>query len=108
MTAGEMIDTVLWTTGFIVWGIVVGGLAIGTVCLLYRTLLATLDILSQYFLLYMEKRKPECSMSWIVWWTSFDQATWSVIFYRIKRAFGKATREDDPRLAQRDDWILGG
>lgn len=102
-----MIDTVLWTTGLIVWCTAVGGLAIGTVFLVYRTLVATLDILSQYFLLYMEKRKPECSMSWIVWWTSFDQATWSVIFYRIKRAFGKATREDDPRLADDDRWTPG-
>lgn len=102
-----MIDTVLWATGLIVWCTAVGGLAIGTIFLTYRTLLATLDILSQYFLLYMEKRKPECSMSWIVWWTSFDQATWSVIFYRIKRAFGKATREDDPRMAADDRWTPG-
>jgi len=106
--SGEMIDSVFWTTGFIVWGIVVGAIAIGAVYLLYRTMMAALDIASQYFLLYMEKREPKCGMSWLVWWTSFDEATWSVIFYRIKRAFGKATREDDPRLAQRDDWIPGG
>jgi hypothetical protein len=102
-----MIDTVLWTTGFVVLGTAATGLAIGAAFLVYRTFVATLDILSQYFLLYMEKRKPECSMSWVVWWTSFDQATWSVIFYRIKRAFGKATREDDPRLAADDRWTPG-
>ena len=102
-----MIDTVLWTTGLIVWGTAAAGLAIGAAFLVFRTLMATLDILSQYFLLYMEKRKPECSMSWLVWWTSFDYATWSVILYRIKRAFGKATQDDDPRLAVDDRWTSG-
>lgn len=102
-----MIDTFLWTTGLLIWGGVALTITSFIGFLLYKTFKAAVDILSQYFLLYMEKRKPECSMSWVVWWTSFDQATWSVIFYRIKRAFGKATREDDPRLAADDEWTSG-
>ena len=102
-----MIDTVLWTTGAAVW-ITAGLIPIAFILLLvYKAFKAGIDIFSQYFLLYMEKRKPECSMSWVVWWTSFDQATWAVIFYRIKRAFGKATREDDPRMAADDRWTPG-
>jgi hypothetical protein len=102
-----MIDTIFWYTGAAIW--IGNGLVIAAfiLFLLYKAFRAGIDILSQYFLLYMEKRKPECSMSWVVWWTSFDQATWSVIFYRIKRAFGKATREDDPRMAADDRWTPG-
>jgi hypothetical protein len=102
-----MIDTVLWTTGLLILGGAAAVIVSFIGFLLYKTFKAAVDILSQYFLLYMEKRKPECSMSWIVWWTSFDQASWSVIFYRIKRAFGKATREDDPRMAVDDRWTPG-
>ena len=64
--SGEMIDSVFWTTGFVAWGIFIGAVVIGAVFFTYRVMMAALDIASQYFLLYMEKRKPECSMSWIV------------------------------------------
>jgi hypothetical protein len=87
-----MLDITLWATGLVVWGIVVGAIIIGIVYLLYRTIMASLDIASQYFLLYMEKRESKCKMSWLVWWSSFDTTNWGIIFYRIKRAFGKANR----------------
>lgn len=86
-----MLDTLAYIIGYAVIGGVLSGLSFMIMVLIYWSLTATLDVLSQYYLLWREKRKPKDGVTfWEAWFTSFDmqEDIWGRIWYRLKRAHG--------------------
>ena len=86
-----MLDTVAYIIGYTAIAAVVSVFVLGISVLLYWSLTATLDILSQYYLLWREKRKPKDGVTfWQAWLYSFDmqEDVWGRIWYRLKRAHG--------------------
>ena len=86
-----MLDTLAYFIGYAVIYGSMGGIVLGLLVLLYWSLTATLDVLSQYYLLWREKRKPKDGVTfWQAWLSSFDwqEDIWGRIWYRLKRAHG--------------------
>ena len=84
-----MLDTVAYIIGYAGIAAVVSVFVLGATVLLYWSLTATLDVLSQYYLLWREKRKPKDGVTfWQAWLSSFDRQEdiWGRIWYRLKRA----------------------
>lgn len=92
-----MLDTVAYIIGYAGIAAVVSVFVLGIAVLFYWSLAATLDVLSQYYLLWREKRKPKDGVTfWQAWFSSFDcqEDIWGRIWYRLKRAHGfKAERD---------------
>ena len=92
-----MLDTAAYIIGYTTIFAIAGTLTLGISVLLYWSFTATLDVLSQYYLLWREKRKPKDGVTfWQAWLYSFDcqEDIWGRIGYRLKRAHGfKAERE---------------
>lgn len=86
-----MLDTLAYIIGYTVIYGTVGIISLGLLTLLYWVFTATLDVLSQYYLLWRENRKPAADVTFgLAWWTSFDMqgGIWGRIWLRLKRAHG--------------------
>ena len=86
-----MLDTVAYIIGYAGIAAVVSVFVLGIAVLFYWSLTATLDVLSQYYLLWREKRKPKDDVTfWQAWLSSFDyqEDIWGRIWLRLKRAHG--------------------
>lgn len=86
-----MLDTVAYIIGYAGIAAVVSVFVLSITVLLYWSLTATLDVLSQYYLLWREKRKPKNDVTFKqAWFSSFDmqEGIWGRIWYRLKRAHG--------------------
>lgn len=101
-----MLDTIAYVIGYAgIYG-VMGVTALGLLVPTYWAFTATLDVFSQYYLLWREKRKPHPDVTFgQAWWTSFDwqEDIWGRIWYRLKRAHGFAAEHPSMK-----DWRPGG
>lgn len=92
-----MLDTMAYIIGYTTIFAIAGTATLGITVLLYWSFTATLDVLSQYYRLWREKRKSEADVTfWQAWLSSFNyqEDIWGRIWYRLKRAHGfKAERE---------------
>lgn len=90
-----MLEALFYYTGLTMW-------ALGTLCALtlvsfltYKSLKATVDVLSQYALLRAERKKPAEGVTFgLAWETSFGSAEWSRIWWRSKKTW-RALRKRD-------------
>jgi hypothetical protein len=100
-----MLDTIAYIIGYAVIYGAMGMISLGLLVLLYWALTATLDVLSQYYLLWREKRKPVTDVTFKqAWFSSFDyqEDIWNRIWYRLKRAHG--FKAEHPSMK---DWKPG-
>lgn len=100
-----MLDTLAYFIGYAVIYGAMGMISLGLLVLLYWALTATLDVLSQYYLLWREKRKPVTDVTFKqAWFSSFDyqEDIWGRIWYRLKRAHG--FKAEHPSMK---DWKPG-
>jgi hypothetical protein len=79
-------DSIIYAAGVVALSIPVVIVAIAVAWLLYRTAIATIDIVTQLILLKKENRKPTCSIRF-AWFCSFESAKWSDINRRIRKIF---------------------
>lgn len=100
-----MLDTVAYIIGYAGIAAMVSVFVLGITVLFYWSLTATLDVLSQYYLLWREKRKPVTDVTFKqAWFSSFDyqEDIWGRIWYRLKRAHG--FKAEHPSMK---DWKPG-
>jgi hypothetical protein len=86
-----MLDTVAYIIGYTALATAALGLFVFVVVPIYWALTATLDVLSQYYLLWREKRKPVTDVTFKqAWFSSYgwQEDIWGRIWYRLKRAHG--------------------
>lgn len=101
-----MLDNLAYVIGYTALATAALGLFVCVVVPLYWALTATLDVLSQYYLLWREKRKPKDDVTfWHAWLSSFDwqEDIWGRIWYRLKRAHGFAAEHPSMK-----EWRPGG
>jgi hypothetical protein len=83
-------DSIVYAAGVVALSIpvVIAAAIVATavVWLLYRTAIATIDIVTQLILLKKENRKPTCSIR-SDWFYSFESAKWPDINRRIRKIF---------------------
>lgn len=90
-----MLEALFYYTGLTMW-------VLGTLCaltlvsfLIYKSVKATLDVLSQYALLWAERKKPIDGVTFgLAWESSFGTAEWSRIWWRAKKTW-RALRNRD-------------
>lgn len=86
-----ILDTLAYVIGYTALAIAAFSLFLFVAVPIYWALTATLDVLSQYYLLWREKREPKDGVTFReAWFTSFDmqEDIWGRIWYRLKRAHG--------------------
>lgn len=81
-----MLDVAAQVIGYCVIAAIAITIALATLVILHRVLIATVDVLSQYLLIWIEKRPVADGVTfWQAWTSSLDCARWSYIVYRIRR-----------------------
>ena len=85
-----MLDTAAYVIGYSVIGTAAAGAAFIPCYVAYRTVVATIDIISQYALLWRLGKKPAAGVKLgKAWIDSFSYAEWSRIGYRAKKIFSR-------------------
>jgi hypothetical protein len=101
-----MMDMVAYVIGYGVIGAVAIFVSVFMFMIIYWAFTALLDVLSQYYLLWREKREPVPGVTfWQAYCSSYSwqDKIWARIWYRVKRAHGvKATHPFD------EPWQPGG
>jgi hypothetical protein len=79
-------DSIIYAAGVVALSIPVVIVATAVAWLLYRTVIATIDVVVQLILAKKQNSKPTCSIR-SAWFCAFESTKWSYIRKRIRKIF---------------------